>query len=287
MLVVAIDLVWPRPRGRRRFCWLEYRPSPAERKVPFSFRSVSVSEDTFRLAAAEGTPFENYRPLEEEAGLFRTFADLHDGDAARFLNFANRYGALGPGCELLEVWRAHAERMRTLVNVWDALEAGDLEGLRSALEPAEGIEIARVVPDGWDDLVEAAFRYFVAVAGEALLLQPGLLHGEWDALKRRPRLALRPPTLIRGLYLQFALAAFGGKQYRQCPACGRWFPLSPGVGRADKSTCTTSCRVKLYKGRRRRALELHAAGRKPKQIAKEIGSDVETVRTWIQKGDKP
>jgi hypothetical protein len=105
--------------------------------------------------------------------------------------------------------------------------------------------------------------------------------GDWDPHARQPSLCLRPKSLIDALYLQFGLSILGNKTYQCCPACGRWFELAPGVGRADKLACSVSCRMKLYRQRQRRARELRAKGWALSKIARELGSDVNTVKNWI------
>jgi DNA-binding NarL/FixJ family response regulator len=79
-----------------------------------------------------------------------------------------------------------------------------------------------------------------------------------------------------------ARAIDGDRRYQQCPVCRRWFELTPGVHRADKLTCSQACRTRAYRHRQEKAVQLHAEGRTVRQIAKEIGSDVKTVRGWIQ-----
>jgi hypothetical protein len=83
------------------------------------------------------------------------------------------------------------------------------------------------------------------------------------------------------MYLQLAHAILGGKKYQPCEACGRWFELAPGLNRADRQTCSDSCRVKLYRVRRQRARELHAKKWSLKRISKEIGSNVSTIKKWL------
>jgi hypothetical protein len=96
-------------------------------------------------------------------------------------------------------------------------------------------------------------------------------------------LKLIPPSLWHAMYFQFADAIHGNKRYKRCEGCGRWFELSPSVNRADRLTCSDSCRVKLYRQRMRRAQEMHAKGITVAVIASELGSDVKTIKTWIKK----
>jgi hypothetical protein len=92
--------------------------------------------------------------------------------------------------------------------------------------------------------------------------------------------------LLDAIYLQFAYAIDGNKRQRQCQVCRRWFELSPGINRADRLTCSDSCRVRQTQERRTRARQLRAEGKTAKQIAREIGSKVDKVKEWLanQKG---
>jgi hypothetical protein len=83
-----------------------------------------------------------YHPLEEETGLFRTFADLEPVPDA-FLSFTRAYGRLGvnvchvkptagqPGffAERVEAWRMRVIWLKFLVGLWDLARAGDRPGL--------------------------------------------------------------------------------------------------------------------------------------------------------------
>jgi hypothetical protein len=91
------------------------------------------------------------------------------------------------------------------------------------------------------------------------------------------------PTSVLGF--QFFHELFGNKKYQRCEGCGRWFELAPGVNQANRLTCSTSCRVTVYRRRKQRARELHEQGESLKKISAVIGSDVPTIKKWLtQKG---
>jgi hypothetical protein len=90
-----------------------------------------------------------------------------------------------------------------------------------------------------------------------------------------------PRTLFAALCLQFALALAGDKHYQQCVSCGKWYELLPGVNRADKQTCSQTCRTRVYRQRKERALALHAEGKTPRAIARELDAKVDAVTKWI------
>lgn len=55
-----------------------------------------------------------------------------------------------------------------------------------------------------------------------------------------------PESLLGALWLQFAQAVDKSHAYKQCEACGKWFDISNGFGaRADKKTCSSTCRKRL------------------------------------------
>jgi hypothetical protein len=104
----------------------------------------------------------------------------------------------------------------------------------------------------------------------------------WDLGTHKPRMQIVPADLWAAILLQFALAIDGEKSHQQCLVCRRWFELSPSVNRADRLTCSASCRVRLVKRRRERTLQLRAEGKSVREIAKETGAKVENVKRWIQ-----
>jgi hypothetical protein len=100
----------------------------------------------------------------------------------------------------------------------------------------------------------------------------------WDAFKSRMELKLIPSSLLGAMWLQFALAIAGDKDFRQCKECGQWFELSPITARANRLFCSGPCKSKDYRAKRKRALALKRKGLSVKEIATELGSDVSTIR---------
>jgi hypothetical protein len=90
-------------------------------------------------------------------------------------------------------------------------------------------------------------------------------------------------SLLTALYLQMAQALDGGHAFEQCKACRKFIRLRPGENRADRVTCSPACRVRLHRQRVGLAVELKGQGKTPRQIAAELGSDVESVKKWIAK----
>ncbi len=269
---IDIDFSWERPAKAKGFAWQE------------------TNAGEMRLVRIEGVPFKSYRPLRECTGLFRTFADLAPDNAA-MLGFANRYGNLGSGWDVLALWKEGIARMKGLVTTWDALTAEDWTTLRAVLSKLPkalfqpGTDSKRAGPG---DLVSTAIRLLYHEVGGRLF---GWTFGAWrrqstppviwHSAAKQPVLKLTPPRLMDAMYLQFAHAILGNKNYQICQACGRWFELAPGLNRADRLTCSDYCRVKLYRLRQQRARELHGQGWSVKRISKELGSDTSTIKKWL------
>jgi Putative ATPase subunit of terminase (gpP-like) len=274
VLKIGFEFTWERPAKGKGFAWQE------------------TDSGEIRLVRVEGVPFESYGPLNECTGLFRTFAAL-DPEPVAMLKFANRNGLLGGDWDELALWREGIARLKSLVAAWDALAAEDWAALRAVLSKRPkalfqpGSDAKRAGPS---ELANAAVHLlYREVAGRIF----GWTFGAWSRQQHPPvlwhqqtkRLVLQlvPPSLMDAMLLQFADAIQGGKRYHQCEACSRWFERRPGLARADRQTCSDSCRVKLYRLRQARARELHGEGWSAKRIAKELGSDVSTIKKWASK----
>jgi hypothetical protein len=108
---------------------------------------------------------------------------------------------------------------------------------------------------------------------------PGLF---WDPRGRRTVFQDMPLSLLGAIYLQLAHAVAGNRPSRRCEVCRRWFELDPTRTRADRRTCSNTCRTKSYRQRQYRARELYGKGKSPCEIARALGSDVTTVKTWLK-----
>jgi hypothetical protein len=70
-----------------------------------------------------------------------------------------------------------------------------------------------------------------------------------DSPSERVGLRIVPETLIGFLWLQFAKAVEGGRSYRRCEDCSKWFEFGGQSSRSDKRFCSDTCRVR--NGRKR------------------------------------
>ena len=103
----------------------------------------------------------------------------------------------------------------------------------------------------------------------------------WNLELNRPVLRFTPHDLLGALWLQFAEAISGNKEYRQCLKCHAWFELSPDVARTNKLYCSTACRSRAFRDREE-AKRLYKAGTSIEQIAKLKKEDPKTVKEWVE-----
>ena len=103
----------------------------------------------------------------------------------------------------------------------------------------------------------------------------------WDSRVQHMTVRIVPENLISAIWLQIALAIEGDKDYRQCSQCQRWFEVG-GDLREDAKYCQSSCRSKAYRDRQKKARELAKSGMTPREIAKQLDSDIKAVKGWIK-----
>jgi hypothetical protein len=272
------------------------------------------------LAAFSGL-FRVFADTQPSRDGVKAFADRFGplgGDVAKRIPLYDQPNAegvlLGTG-EPLASWNDEILMMRFAIDIWEAARSGDvgrLERVISWTEDGTGVQIlshpelrngqlpeapARVerawiaaaqLGDGVlerfvpGDLVKPALCYVQRTINKKLegRASPRLL---WDAKRERLALYIVPDGLIGALWLQFTRAVERESQFRQCAECGIWFELAPGTARADKLYCSTPCRTKAYRKRQAEAVRLHGEGRSIEDIARQLESDPETVRGWIER----
>jgi len=120
--------------------------------------------------------------------------------------------------------------------------------------------------------------------------QPVVPQVLWSEANGRPQLVFGPGTLLGAMVCQFAAALHGGWPFQECARCHKFFRLQPGVNRANRLTCSHTCKQYLYDRRVQRAGELRAAGRTIRQIVNELNvqprgkkSSSELVKSWIDR----
>lgn len=275
-----------------------------------------------------GPPQENllpYEPLVQETGLFLTFAHL-DGRKDAFLRFANAYGRLGTYFsygpehgEPLDEWQQHHRWLQFLAGLRneclkDRPELGKIVSWKGDEVVYRFPKIGTTATELWrnwgvirqrpqskrglplfqpGDLVGPA-RWFLCFAIEDWLRElegfekPIASRMIWSETARRPQFVFGPSSLLGTMVCQFAAALHGAWPFKECAFCHRFFRLAPGVNRANRLTCSHTCKQYLHNRRVERARRLHAEGRTVRQIVKELNvqpqgkkSNVEMVKAWI------
>jgi hypothetical protein len=298
-----VPFVWERPSGD-------------------SYRWTEIAGDLILTLREGAFPPQPYRPLEDCPGLFRTFADLEQTPEAA-LAFANQYGSLlhtsrhraleGPKLDVLlppecfhDFWQKEIHGLTRLVSVWDACQAGNASAVRRLLGDwgknswPRILKREKIQPADW----VARGNFYLAVQLSAKLRgirylkhlpsEPAILPLLKLDEHHHPRLTAEPNALIHALYLQFAQAIDGDRQFRRCLVCGAWFPVGADEQsrrqgqrqRSDKVVCSPACRVLRSARRKVLARQLYAKGKPIETIAREVGSTDKQVEQWIrqQKG---
>jgi hypothetical protein len=107
----------------------------------------------------------------------------------------------------------------------------------------------------------------------------------YDVVQDRLVLRQVPRSLLQAMWLQFAEAVSGGKKHHQCRGCLRWFEITPRGMRSTRFHCSDACRVRAHRRRQDLARRLRAEGNSWSEIARELETDVPTVKQWLA-GDR-
>jgi hypothetical protein len=249
-----------------------------------------------------------YSPLFEKPVLYREFVDLGDGlkhgdpiPTERIVGFADQFGTLwkpGNEGEPLSNWRHQIRMMQFAVELWEHLFDEDDDWLKGRFEHK------RLVPKGtikgldtleWRPKWQPSDTSSIGPVGASLHAQAAayvqgttnkMLEGRgFPQLTARGGaefgLGLRVETLCHGLWLQFALTTVSGRPPWKCKWCGKWSPLTLEDNRAHKQFCSPACKKAEYRDRQHRALDLRQRGKALRDIAKEVDTDLETVKRWL------
>jgi hypothetical protein len=93
-------------------------------------------------------------------------------------------------------------------------------------------------------------------------------------------------NLLDAMKLQLADAVVERKSYRNGEQCANPFEVSPEFNRSDRVYCSDNCRVKAYQRRRKQAIAMRSKGKRLRDIAKKLGSDLPTVKKWVGEATK-
>jgi hypothetical protein len=258
-----------------------------------------------------------YAPLRETLSLFRTFADVEISEAG-IEAFAHKYGVLGLSetliapmeiGERLARWRREIIILRRLIEIWEAVKVQKLEVLQKYIHWRGAKDVVFQTGRAGADTQHQSFSVIVSetsrpdvfrkfkpgdvLAPSNLYLQQAIndeLRKKgvcarllWDTGWRSTRLHIVPVNLIGCIWLQFAKAVEGKKEYRQCENCFGWIEVGGGkASRSDKRFCSPTCKATAHRKKRERARKLAARGITRRAIALELNTELTKVNNWVK-----
>jgi hypothetical protein len=155
-----------------------------------------------------------YAPLREQAGLFRTFADLPENPNA-ILEFATKFGHLG------------GHGAREPITFW----VDEIRSMHASIKP----------------------KHMKAVEAMVNARLNGVRVGVvQDESTDRLQLRFRPQNLLEAMWLQFAGSLGTDLDLFRCSreSCGHWFERAPQAKRRTAVYCSPACRNKAWRGRK-------------------------------------
>ena len=246
------------------------------RVLPLKSQGEHAERPYLTSAVPIGRRYEGFT-YTPSAGLFIKLAQLKP-EQDQILEFANQYGMLTGGVwldldgvdvygEPLELWTAAIADLSVAHGLWDLLKSGatsklgqyikwrDASGVRFAYADRRGgrwiatretnLDLLQTFRPG--DLIGPAWHQLQYMVNEKLegAVSARLL---WNSSHTRLGLYQVPNDLISALWLQFARALDGDREYVQCEECRNWFEVSsPDGGRKDKRFCGTACRARFWR----------------------------------------
>ena len=222
------------------------------------------------LTCVPGAHVRRYKPLRDETGLFRIFAETKRTQKG-IMGFAERYGLLGerlyffPRKEKLPDWGEATQDVEK-VHGW-------VSEIRLVADTMRRYEVggAAIRDDGRRSINRRLEE----------LVSPRL---EWTADQESLQLSYVPKNLLGAIWLQLAFALGHEKQYPRCIHCKKPFEVSLDKrtgSRADAIFCSNKCKSADYRSRKRTARELAEEKLPLTRIAKKVRTDVGTVKQWI------
>lgn len=238
---------------------------------------------------SRGANVEWKRPLER-TGLFQVFAALDPTEDA-IVRFADRFGLLRqvpgtepagmePFAETIESWRVEIAAMADAVEVWRLLRDDDRSSLskfirweragvvlfgrdeKNAVAMPVGLRASRTPRFEPGDTIEPA-RFFLAeeisrrLRGVSPFVREGSDSEHFES-------GFRPEHLLAAMWLQFARAVVGRKDYRPCDYCREPFEIrfASGGKRSHARFCSRAC--KSAEDYQQRKAKRHASKRSNK-----------------------
>src|ERR1035441_8390476 len=284
------EFTWRVPKNGFRWC-----TASTEHSTPHRVLGARPTPGRFLVSAIPDThlqPGTEYPPLLTHTGLFKQLADTPATEEG-ILQFANKYGHLGgvasvpiavPGepdtssGEPFEEWKVSILRLRDIVLTWEAAHEPNKEILSAYIRWEPGGVFYRSVGDATliasetaaelmarftpGDLVMPAMYIVQRRINERLSeygVTPKLL---WNRSEGGLVLRLSAHSLIGAIWLQFAKAVEGNKEYKQCQnaRCRRWIEVGGNrTARSDKKFCSPSCKSDAHRRKSEQASRMHQA----------------------------
>jgi hypothetical protein len=180
-----------------------------------------------------------------------------------------------------EMWRGHRRMLAFALRLWDAINEGRADELIGAellvkpydslVEPGKPVpkymvwtrtasaqrdlgltasqtpnaEFEPAVPLMRASLPEAAARAALAYLVSEMCASARVVMRVTSAQPDGLRLTFEVRSLIAAMWLQFALAVDGQREYRPCPVCGDWWDATEA--RSDRKTCSDRCRKRMHR----------------------------------------
>jgi hypothetical protein len=203
-------------------------------------------------------------------------------------------------------WLLEALSMCTCVEIWRMVQASDRVGLKKLIRWVTEESGVAVFFEGGDlaakfyeEMADPSGRELIAstsshedvldVFGHSDVFRPALFWVQrvlnrrlaasvearalWDGQGQAMTLHFVPRDILGGLWLQFAQAFTGDKQYERCRTCGEWFEVSKDAARTNRRFCSNACRQTSYRERKKAK-----KGKKPQEGDAELQAKIEKLR---------
>lgn len=261
------------------------------------YRWQEIAEGLYMIPRQDdGKPLRliTYNPFADgNAPMFLEFSAMERSPES-CLSFANRYGQLGYPLTMQNIANWGLDRLPVLEaeNTWIPAEPN----YRGPVGEFYEYEDDRWENASWSDqmlgmslaLEHASTDDGINAFTSQMFFNVGLKDGVSMFMSHRKEgrgfdLKLKPVSLVGGLWLQAAIAVSSEKSFRQCAVCHGPLEIARGGGaRTDARFCSDACKSKDHRQRRKKARALAEAKKSASQIAKQLGTNVETVRRWIE-----
>jgi hypothetical protein len=197
----------------------------------------------------------------------------------------------------LDRWKRLIDRLGDLVHAWNTLQSSNVDQIASVFPNRKRHGKDELQLRSRDDklimavdLGEVPSKPKLKASAKRLLLLAinEHLQGKFgfgltvNDSADRSWFSIHPKSLEAAIWLQFAQAALGNKEFRECEACGTPFEVSLDAFRTNRTLCSSPCKARAHRMRRSKALAMAAEGKTAKQIAKQVNSKLETIEKWLE-----